>query len=67
VGGGKPGAVPDLTQALELLGIKLDVDESQYLAPTEPPAPADDLHIAPASEPAVGAQLHNLLKSYDGN
>ena len=34
VGSGKPSSVPDLAQALEKLGIHMDVDESQYLAPT---------------------------------
>lgn len=67
VGGGKPGAVPDLTQALELLGIHMDVDESQYLAPAEPPAEAEALQAAPSGDPAVGTQLHKLMQSYDGN
>lgn len=67
VGGGKPGVVPDLAKALELLGIYLDVDESQYLAPSDPPAPADALDAAPAGDPAVGAELHQILQNYDGN
>jgi len=63
VGGGKPAAVPDLAQSLELLGIKMDVDASQYLAPATPPAAAEPLRVDPA---AAGA-LHQHLKTYDGN
>ena len=63
VGGGKPGIVPDLEQALELLGIRLVVDESQFLAPATTPAPADALRVAPED----GAQLNELLRGHDGN
>ncbi len=63
VGGGKPAAVPDLAQSLELLGIKMDVDASQYLAPSTPPPAAEPLQV----NPAAAEKLHQTLKTYDGN
>src|SRR5512141_967207 len=49
VGSSKPGQVPDLVQSLELLGIHLEVDESQYLAPTTPPPAAEALKMDPGA------------------
>lgn len=64
VGGGKPGAVPDLVQSLELLGIDLDVDESRFQPPADEPPAADA--PAPAADPAA-AHLRQRLHNYDGN
>lgn len=65
VGSGKPGQVPDLIQALELLGIHIEVDESQFLA-TGDPIPAADI---PEAAPATGKsrELRQFLSNYDGN
>ncbi len=63
VGSGKPGVVPDLVEALSLLGIQLDVDESQYQAPDQPAPEAQPLAV----EPAQAGQIHQWLRNYDGN
>ncbi|MDI6696600.1 MAG: hypothetical protein QME21_16255 [Anaerolineales bacterium] len=63
VGSGKPGAVPALVEALSLLGIQLDVDESQYQAPDQPAPEAQPLAV----EPAQADQVHQWLQNYDGN
>lgn len=63
VGADKPGAVPDLTQSLELLGVHLDVDESAYVTVPELVPPAEPLNLR-AGEAKV---IHNWLKDYQGN
>ncbi len=59
----KPGYVPELTEALELLGVNLEVDESAYDTVPE--------SIPPAKPPQVKAgqaeALHDWLKDYQGN
>ena len=63
VGAGKPGTVPGLTEALELLGVHLEVDQSAYLAPTGPIPPAEPLRLKAGQAKA----LHDWLKDYEGN
>jgi mono/diheme cytochrome c family protein len=63
VGGGKPGQVPQLTEALESLGVKLDSDPSQFQAPTGEPAAAQPMTVSPAALDA----LQRRLQAYDGN
>lgn len=63
VGAGKPGTVSDLAQALEQLGIHLEVDESLYQAPVGPAAPARPLEIQPNSL----RPFYDRLSAYDGN
>lgn len=63
VGSGKPGLVPDLRAALELLGVNLDIDESDFVAPAGEIPPAAPLEYK--VEPAAG--LHDLLAGYEGN
>ncbi len=63
VGGGKPGAVPDLAAALEQLGVHLENDPTQYLAPMQAPPAAQPLQTNPAN----ARRLHQHLQSYDGN
>jgi hypothetical protein len=63
VGSGKPGAVPALVEALELLGIHLQVDESQYQAGDQPIAQPQPLPV----QPAQAERMHHHLKDYGGN
>ena len=64
VGSGKPGEVPDLIHSLELLGIHLVVDESQFVASGAPIPPAG----APESDAAGrSSELRQRLSEYDGN
>jgi hypothetical protein len=53
VGAGKPGAVPNLTDSLALLGVKLDIDQSAFEAVSQPIGQAQ--------------KLHHWLKDYQGN
>ena len=63
VGSSKPGAVPALTEALELLGIHLDVDERQYQASGRPVPQPQPLQV----QPAQAESMHNHLSGYGGN
>ena len=62
VASGKPGAVPDTLQSLELLGVELNVDPA-YFTETTPQVPAEALEVAPGQ----GQPLYRWLNSYDGN
>ncbi|MEW5829512.1 MAG: hypothetical protein AB1846_11520 [Chloroflexota bacterium] len=62
VASGKPGAVPDLIAALELLGVELSVDPA-YFTVTDPQVPAEALEIAPGK----GQPLYRWLGNYEGN
>ena len=62
VASGKPGAVPDTLQSLELLGVELNVDPA-YFTEAAPQVPAEALEIAPGQ----GQSLHRWLSQYDGN
>lgn len=63
VASSKPGAVPDLVQSLELLGVELSVDPAYFVAP--------DAFIP--DEPQLetvtwqGPPLYRWLINYDGN
>lgn len=63
VGSDKPGAVPALAEALELLGIHLEVDERQYQASGQPIPPAGPVQV----EPAQAQGMHDHLRDFDGN
>jgi len=63
VGSNKPAAVPDLVQALELLGVHLDVDQSQFQAPTSSPSPALPLKL----ETGKVQEVRRWLEMYAGN
>jgi hypothetical protein len=63
VGSGKPGMVPALAEALELLGIHLEVDERQYQASGEPVPQAQPVVV----DPAQAQDMHDHLSSFDGN
>ncbi len=58
----KPGAVPDLIAALELLGVELSVDPA-YFTVTGPQVPAEALEITPGTSQS----LYRWLNHYDGN
>jgi hypothetical protein len=63
VAAGKVGSVPALTEALSLLGVHLEVDESQYVTvPASIPA-AKPLQFKTGQAGAV----HNWLQDYAGN
>ena len=63
VASSKPGAVPDTLQALELLGVELNVDPSYFTAA--------DLEIQEPETPEVpsgqGQPLYRWLSQYEGN
>ncbi len=63
VAAGKPGAIPDLTESLSLLGVELSVDEA-YFTVTAPEVPDAE---APAASPAQSQKLFHWLSQYDGN
>lgn len=63
VGSGKPGKVPTLTEALELLGIRLEARPEDYQAPSGLVAPAAPLRAMPAQ----ADEMHKWLNAYDGN
>jgi hypothetical protein len=63
VAASKPGAVPDLTEALEVLGVHLEVDESAYVAAPGPIPAAGPLRLKTDRARA----LHEWLKDYEGN
>jgi mono/diheme cytochrome c family protein len=63
VASGKPGAVPDTLQSLELLGVELTVDPAYFTV--------TDLQVqAPAAletRSGQGQPLYRWLSQYDGN
>lgn len=63
VASAKPGAVPDLVQALELLGVELTVDPAYFVAPDAPVLQADPLSTVTWQ----GQPLYRWLSAYDGN
>jgi mono/diheme cytochrome c family protein len=63
VASGKPGAVPDTIQSLELLGVELTVDPA-YFTVTNPEVQAP---AAPEAKSGSGQPLYRWLGEYDGN
>ena len=63
VASGKPGAVPDTIQSLELLGVELTVDPA-YFTVTNPEVQAP---AAPEVKSGPGRLLYRWLGEYDGN
>ena len=63
VGAGKPGQVPALIEALDILGVKLTVNPADFKATAAGSAPAQPLQL----KPAEAQNLFNRLRSYDGN
>jgi hypothetical protein len=63
VAASKPGTVPELMEALGLLGVHLEVDESAYVTVPERIAPAEPLRLKGRQARA----LHDWLKDYEGN
>jgi len=63
VASGKPGAVPDTLESLELLGVELSVDPAYFTA--------TDLEVqepeALETTPVQGQSLYRWLNAYDGN
>jgi hypothetical protein len=63
VASGKPGAVPDTIQSLELLGVELNVDPAYFTV--------TDLQVqepeALETTPVQGQSLYRWLNDYDGN
>lgn len=59
----KPGVVPDLLQALEVLGVRLDVDPLDYSVAPQEIAPAAALEKLPLSS----SELLDHLRDYEGN
>jgi hypothetical protein len=59
----RPGTVPALNDALALLGVKLTVNEADFVAPSAPPpAPAQ-----PVTSGARSSELRQWLHRYEGN
>jgi mono/diheme cytochrome c family protein len=63
VASSKPGAVPDLIQSLELLGVKLTVDPA-YFTVTDLEVQAPE---ALETTPGSSQSLYRWLNEYDGN
>jgi mono/diheme cytochrome c family protein len=63
VGGGKPGEVPDLMASLELLGVHLEVDETDFTQVPDEVPPAQPLQTEPDQMKAI----HDWLADYAGN
>ena len=63
VASSKPGAVPDLVQSLELLGVELTVDPAYFIAPDSQTPEADPLSTLTWQ----GQPLYHWLRDYDGN
>ncbi len=63
VASGKPGAVPDTLQALELLGVELTVDPA-YFTVTDLEVPEPEALETTFEQ---GLPLHRWLRDYDGN
>lgn len=63
VASSKPGQVPDLVQALELLGVELTVDPSYFVATGEQMSEAQ----APVTARPQSQPLYRWLSDYDGN
>lgn len=63
VGSGKPGIVPGLVESLELLGVHMEVDETDFLAPDADPAPPEPLPLTSGEAEAIYRQLQD----YRGN
>jgi len=63
VASGKPGAVPDTLESLELLGVELSVDPAYFTV--------TDLQVQEPEAPEVlsglGQPLYRWLNDYDGN
>jgi hypothetical protein len=63
VGAGKPGAVPALAEALELLGVHLQADKSDYVTVPESLPAAEPLQLRTGQ----AKKVHDWLKDYEGN
>lgn len=63
VGSGKPGLVPLLEDALQLLGINLSVDPADFLPSGQIPEPPQPLVVAPGD----AIDTHQWLLQYEGN
>jgi mono/diheme cytochrome c family protein len=63
VASGKPGAVPDTLQSLELLGVELSVDPAYFMVTNFQVQEAE----APEIKSGQGHALYRWLSQYDGN
>lgn len=63
MGGGRPGTVPALNDALALLGVRLKVNESDFVVPSDAVKPAEPL----AAPPAQVEQVRAWLRMVAGN
>lgn len=63
VGAGKPGQVPALVEALEILGVKLTINPADFKASADTIAPVQPLQL----KPVEAQKLFTRLRSYDGN
>ena len=63
VGSNKPGEVPDLVQALEILGVHLEVDPSMFTTVPETIQPAEPLKL----KSGAAGTLNQWLRNYPGN
>ena len=63
VASNKPGTIPNLMNSLELLGVKLSVDEAYFTATNPQVQEADALNVAPAQS----QKIFHWLSQYDGN
>ncbi|MCX6030926.1 MAG: hypothetical protein NT169_16720 [Chloroflexi bacterium] len=63
IGSGRPGAVPVLADALALLGVRLKVNEQDFVATPGAVKAAEPLKV----ETNQTKQINTVLKNYEGN
>jgi len=63
VAASKPGYVPSELEALEMLGVNLDIDPEAYSIVPEVIPPAEPLQV----DPSKALKLHEWLGTYSGN
>jgi hypothetical protein len=60
---GKSGAVPSRAEALEVLGVNIQVNQKNYVAAPGKIPPAPPLQV----EPVQARKIHAWLENYEGN
>ena len=63
IGSGRPGAVPTLADALALLGVRLKVNEKDFVALPGAAKAAEPLKV----KTDQSRQINMVLKNYEGN
>jgi hypothetical protein len=67
VGGGRPGAVPGLSDALAALGVRLRTNEEDFIAAPGIKSPAPRIHTAATPTQADADAIRAWLHTHEGN